>query len=123
MGDNRYTLRRHNPYHTKRNHVVPIRTPGNNLVAHYLVKRAKGPRCAITGKSLPGIPHITTQKIKRLRKTKRTVSRAYGGVLSASVVKDRIITAFMEEEQRAAAEKQASAEKKPAKATKKKGGK
>jgi large subunit ribosomal protein L34e len=121
MGDNRYTLRRHNPYHTKRNHVVPIRTPGNKLVAHYLVKRAKGPRCAVTGKPLAGIPCLTTQKLRRLAKKKRTVSRPYGGVLSAPVVKDKIISAFMEEEQRAAAEKQANIEKKPAKASKKKG--
>jgi large subunit ribosomal protein L34e len=112
MGDNRYTLRRKNPYHTRRNRVAPVRTPGNKLVAQYLGKRAKGPRCAETGKALPGIPHLTTQKLKRLTRNKRTVARAYGGVLSGPVVRDRIINAFMEEEAKAAADKKAQSEKK-----------
>jgi large subunit ribosomal protein L34e len=115
MGDNRYTLRRANPYHTRRNRVAPVRTPGNKLVAQYLVKRAKGPRCGETGKPLAGIPHLTTQKLKRLHKTARTVARPYGGVLSGPVVRDRIINAFMEEEARAAAEKKAQTEKKDSK--------
>jgi large subunit ribosomal protein L34e len=119
MGDNRYTLRRSNPYRTRRNRVAPVRTPGNKLVAQYLVKRAKGPRCADTGKPLAGIPHLTTQKLKRLPKNKRTVARPYGGVLSGPVVRDRIINAFMEEEARAAAEKKAQAEKKQESARKK----
>jgi large subunit ribosomal protein L34e len=84
-------------------------------VAQYLTKRAKGPRCAETGKPLAGIPHLTTQKLKRLPKNQRTVARAYGGVLSGPVVRDRIINAFMEEEARAAAEKKALAEKKEVK--------
>ena len=114
MGDNRYTLRRSNPYHTLRNRVVPVRTPGNKLVAHYLKKRVKGMTCGETGKPLPGIKHLPTKKLARLPKHKRTVSRPYGGVYCASVVKERIINAFMEEEARAAAEKKALAEKRAA---------
>jgi large subunit ribosomal protein L34e len=68
----------------------------------------------VTGKPIAGIPHLTTQKLKRLTKKNRTVSRPYGGVFTAPVVKDRIIRAFMDEEARAAAEKKASAEKKAA---------
>jgi len=116
MGDNRYTLRRSNPYRTMRNRAVPVRTPGNKLVAHYLKKRAKGPRCAATGKPLQGIPHLGTQKLGRLPKNQRTVSRAYGGMYCASVVRDRIINAFMDEEARAAAERTAAAAKKKKKA-------
>jgi large subunit ribosomal protein L34e len=112
MGDNRYTLRRSNPYRTARNRAVPVRTPGNKLVAQYLRKRAAGPRCAETGKSLAGIPHLITQKLKRLPKNQRTVSRAYGGVLRGSVVKERIINAFMDEEARAVTEKRIAAERK-----------
>lgn len=111
MGDNRYTLRRSNPYRTMRNRAVPVRTPGNNLVAQYLTKRVKGMRCAATGKRLAGIPRLSTHKLGRLSKNKRTVARAYGGVLCGAVVKERIITAFMDEEARAVAEKQAQAEK------------
>jgi large subunit ribosomal protein L34e len=81
-------------------------------VAHYLKKRANGPRCAETGKPLAGIPHIKTEQLKRLPKNRRTVARAYGGVLSGSVLKERIISAFMEEEARAAAERAAQSQKK-----------
>jgi large subunit ribosomal protein L34e len=111
MVDNRYTLRRSNPYRTRRNRAAPVRTPGNKLVAQYLVKRAKGPRCAETGNRLAGIPYLTTQKLKRLPKNQRTVARAYGGVLSGPVVRDRIINTFMEEEARAAAEKTQASKK------------
>ena len=111
MGDNRYTLRRSNPYRTMRNRAVPVRTPGNKLVAQYLTKRVKGMRCAATGKRLAGIPRLSTHKLGRLSKNKRTVARAYGGVFCGAVVKERIINAFMEEEARAVAEKQAQAEK------------
>ena len=112
MGDNRYTLRRSNPYRTMRNRAVPVRTPGNKLVAQYLTKRVKGMKCAATGKRLAGIPRLSTQKLGRLGKNKRTVSRAYGGVYCGAVVKERIINAFMEEEARAVAEKTAQATKK-----------
>jgi large subunit ribosomal protein L34e len=95
-----------------RNRAVPVRTPGNKLVAHYLSKRANGPKCAETGKPLAGIPHVISQKLRRLPKNQRTVSRAYGGVFAGSVVKDRIINAFMDEEARAVAERKVAAEKK-----------
>lgn len=112
MGDNRYTLRRRNPYHTQRNRAVPVRTPGNKLVAQYIKKRAKGMICAETGKPLAGIPHLDTHKLAALPKNRRTVARPYGGVYCGDVVKDRIINAFMEEEARAAQEKKQNAEKK-----------
>jgi hypothetical protein len=43
-GDTRYTLRRHNPYDTKRNHVLPVRTRGSKFVGHHLVNRVTGAR-------------------------------------------------------------------------------
>ncbi|OHS95514.1 ribosomal protein L34e [Tritrichomonas foetus] len=119
MGDNRYTLRRSNPYHTLRNRAVPVRTPGNRLVAQYITKRAKGMICAETGKPLAGIRHLTTNKLRRMKKHERTVSRPYGGVFCGEVVKERIITAFMEEEARAAQEKKEQAEKRAAQEAKK----
>jgi large subunit ribosomal protein L34e len=89
-----------------------VRTPGNKLVAHYISKRSKGQMCAETGKNLPGIPHITTEKLRLLPRNKRTVARPYGGALSGPVLRDRIINAFMEEEAKAAAEKKAQTDKK-----------
>ena len=39
-------------------------------------------------------------KRSRLSRNRRTVNRAYGGVLSGSAVRDRIIRAFLVEEQK-----------------------
>ena len=119
-GDNRYSLRRRNPYHTLRNRAVPVRTPGNKLVAQYIKKRSAGVRCAESGEALPGIKHLNTRDLRHLTKSKRTVSRPYGGVYCAAVVKERIINAFMDEEARAAAAKKALADQKAESAKKKK---
>nr|AGM32239.1 ribosomal protein L34e [Coptotermes formosanus] len=112
MKDNRITLRRANPYHTRRNRIKPIRTPGNRLVAHYLKKRSNGMKCEKTGKIIHGIPHIQTKKLRKLKKNQRTVARAYGGKLTGEVVKEKIVQAFIEEESKEAADKQAIKEKK-----------
>ena len=112
MVDNRYTLRRSNPYHNLRNRVKPVRTPGNKLVAHYIEKRQKGVICAETGKPLAGIKHVKTCELRRMKKNQRTVSRPYGGVYCGAVVKERIIKAFMAEEARAAEERKMAAEAK-----------
>ena len=122
MRDNRYTLRRANPYHTLRNRVRPVRTPGNRIVAHYLTKRVNPRLCAETKTPLHGIPMLKTEQLRRMKKSKRTVSRPYGGVFCASVVKDRIITAFMDEEASAAEAKQAEKAAKIEKADKTKKG-
>ena len=37
---------------------------------------------------------------KRMAKNKKTVNRAYGGVLSGGAVRDRIMRAFLVEEQK-----------------------
>ena len=73
-----------------RNRAVPVKTPGSKLVAQYLTKRVKGMKCAPTGKRLAGIPRLSTQKLGRLSKNNRTVSRAYGGVYCGAVVKERM---------------------------------
>ncbi|KAH6800121.1 Ribosomal protein L34e superfamily protein [Perilla frutescens var. hirtella] len=48
------------------------------------------------------IPHLRPAEYKRSRlsKNRRTVNRAYSGVLSGSAVKERIIKAFLVEEQK-----------------------
>ncbi|PWA64024.1 60S ribosomal protein L34 [Artemisia annua] len=48
------------------------------------------------------IPHLrpTEYKRSRLSRSQRTVNHAYGGVLSAGAVRERIIMAFLAEEQR-----------------------
>ncbi|GFY88444.1 ribosomal protein L34 [Actinidia rufa] len=48
-----------------------------------------------------GTPHLrpTEYKRSRLSRNRRTVNRAYGGVLSGGAVRERIIRAFLVEEQ------------------------
>ncbi|KAI3899767.1 hypothetical protein MKW92_011967 [Papaver armeniacum] len=70
-----------------------------------------GPKCPVTGKENQGyeitcfmlkIPHLRPAEYKRSRlsRNRRTVNRAYGGVLSGSAVRERIIRAFLVEEQK-----------------------
>ncbi|PIA62676.1 hypothetical protein AQUCO_00200590v1 [Aquilegia coerulea] len=48
------------------------------------------------------IPHLRPAEYKRTRlsRNRRTVNRAYGGVLSGGAVRERIIRAFLVEEQK-----------------------
>lgn len=48
------------------------------------------------------IPHLRPAEYKRSRlpRNRRTVNRAYGGVLSGAAVRERIIRAFLVEEQK-----------------------
>ena len=66
----------------------------------YITKVAKGPTCYVTRKALQGIPRARPIEYSRMKKSQRTVTRAYGGVLSAGAVKDRIVRAFLAEEQK-----------------------
>jgi large subunit ribosomal protein L34e len=89
-------------YATRSNGVKLVRTPGNRLVAQKRTKRAKGPHTpwVLGHKRLAGtkaLRHIESRNASRYRKT---VSRPYGGVLSADQVRDRVVRAFLIEEQR-----------------------
>ncbi|CAL5003983.1 unnamed protein product [Urochloa decumbens] len=72
------------------------------LVYQYTKKRASGPKCPVTGKKIQGIPHLRPAEYKRSRlpRNRRTVNRPYGGVLSGTAVRERIIRAFLVEEQK-----------------------
>jgi len=71
-------------------------------VYQYTKKRASGPKCPVTGKKIQGIPHLRPAEYKRSRlsRNRRTVNRPYGGVLSGQAVRERIIRAFLVEEQK-----------------------
>ncbi|KAF3788004.1 hypothetical protein EJ110_NYTH18825 [Nymphaea thermarum] len=90
----RLTYRKRHSYATKSNQTRVVKTPGGRLVYQTSKKRAKGPICPVTGKRIQGIPHLrpTEYKRSRLARNRRTVNRAYGGVL--------IIRAFLVEEQK-----------------------
>ena len=58
---------------------------------HLLTKKTKG-----TG--LQGVKVARPHAFKRLNSSKRSVSRAYGGVLTGGQVRERILRAFLIEE-------------------------
>lgn len=98
MTDNRVTLRKRSPYATTRNQFRKVRTPGGRLTIQYQKKKGKVPRCGDTGVPLQGIPALRPHKYSQLNKSKKRVTRAYGGKLCASAVRDRIVWAFLVEE-------------------------
>nr|AAT38711.2 60S ribosomal protein L34, putative [Solanum demissum] len=104
----RLTYRKRHSYATKSNQHRVVKTPGGKLIYQTTKKRANGPKCPVTGKRIQGIligfyiPHLRPAEYKRSRlpRNRRTVNRAYGGVLSGSAVRERIIRAFLVEEQK-----------------------
>merc|ERR1719265_522537 len=86
-----------------------IRTPGGKLTFHILKKKAKGPACGDCGKALIGVPRLRPVEYSRLKKRERRVNRAYGGSRCALCVRNRVVRAFLIEEQKCV--KQVLAEK------------
>ncbi|KAF0743846.1 hypothetical protein Ae201684_001492 [Aphanomyces euteiches] len=85
----RITYRRRHSYATKSNRIVPVKTPGGKLVAHYRKKHSHGPKCGDCKQSLKGIKHLASKQYKNIAKSERTVSRAYGGSRCAGCVRQR----------------------------------
>lgn len=77
-----------------------VRTPGGKLVYQYLKKSKKVPRCGQCKDKLRGIQPARPQERSRLCRRKKTVRRAYGGVLCHKCVKEKIVRAFLIEEQK-----------------------
>ncbi|CAM9748905.1 unnamed protein product [Sphacelaria rigidula] len=99
-GDGRVTYSRRHAFHTKSNKTKVVKTPGGRLVAHFRQKTAKGPRCGDCGISLPGIKHLRPKQYKNLKNREKTVSRTYGGALCGGCLRQRIVRAFLIEEQK-----------------------
>lgn len=100
MPDNRITYTRRHAYRTNSNKAKAVKTPGGVLKAHYIKKRAKNVRCGDCGCALPGIKALRPVEYKRTSKCNRTVARAYGGSRCANCVKQRVLRAFLVEEQK-----------------------
>eukprot|EP00616_Rhizochromulina_sp_CCMP1243_P002775 CAMPEP_0118967238 /NCGR_PEP_ID=MMETSP1173-20130426/4657_1 /TAXON_ID=1034831 /ORGANISM="Rhizochromulina marina cf, Strain CCMP1243" /LENGTH=113 /DNA_ID=CAMNT_0006916175 /DNA_START=42 /DNA_END=383 /DNA_ORIENTATION=- len=98
--DCRATLPRRHSYATKSNRTKAVKTPGGKVVFHIVKKRSKGPRCGETGAQLHGIKQLRSKQYKNVHKRERTVARAYGGVLCGKAVRNRILRAFLIEEQK-----------------------
>lgn len=98
----RLTYRRRLSYNTASNKTRLSRTPGNRIVYLYTKKVGKAPKsaCGVCPGRLRGVRAVRPKVLKRLSKTKKHVSRAYGGSMCAKCVRDRIKRAFLIEEQK-----------------------
>jgi len=65
-----------------------------------LKKRVNAPHCAECGQVLNGIPHVRATHLRSLSRNKKNVNRAYGGNRCATCVRNRILRAFLAEEQK-----------------------
>ncbi len=75
-----------------------FRTPGGKLRFKKLLKLQSPVTCGDTGVRLNGIKRLRKEEWKNAPKRARTVSRTYGGCLSAEAVRHRIMRAFFNEE-------------------------
>ncbi|TID29869.1 hypothetical protein CANINC_001562 [Pichia inconspicua] len=96
----RVTFRRRNPYNTKSNQIKVVKTPGGRLVAQHIKKKASRPKCGDCGIALAGVATLRPRAYANISKTQKSVSRAYGGSRCANCVKERVVRAFLIEEQK-----------------------
>ena len=116
MGDDRVTYKRRHAYATKSNRTYKVKTPGGKLVLHYIKKKAQTPKCGDCKCALPGIKRMKCYDYKNAKKREKTVSRAYGGSRCAGCVRQRVVRAFLIEEQKIANKMLQEKQKKDAKA-------
>mmetsp|Transcript_3925 Transcript_3925/g.14861 ORF Transcript_3925/g.14861 Transcript_3925/m.14861 type:complete len:176 (-) Transcript_3925:1179-1706(-) len=100
--DRRVTYRRHHSFRTLNNRLIKVRTPGKRLSVQLIKKRRPGVFTPgyLGHKKIQGIQNIRNKTTGNTYKNARTVSRAYGGVLNHSLLRERVIRAFLVEEQR-----------------------
>ncbi|KAG2173586.1 hypothetical protein NQZ79_g1311 [Umbelopsis isabellina] len=96
----RVTYRRRLSYNTRSNRTRVVKTPGGKLNLQYEKKPAKAPRCGDCGDKLAGVIALRPREYAQVSKTKKTVNRAYGGSRCAHCVRNRVVRAFLIEEQK-----------------------
>ncbi|OII73780.1 60s ribosomal protein L34 [Cryptosporidium ubiquitum] len=96
----RVTYRRKCRYNTPSNRVRVVKTPGGRNLIHNIGKVYSRPKCGDCKKPLAGIPACAPYEMKHLKKRERTVARAYGGTKCSTCVRQRILRAFLLEEQK-----------------------
>jgi large subunit ribosomal protein L34e len=101
MPDSRWTRVGRHCYNTRQHGAKAVRTPGGVLKAQRVYKTAKGPKCSDCKTPLQGIKCVKSSQYAALKQRERKVSRAYGGSACANCVKQRIMRAFLLEEQKA----------------------
>ncbi|XP_070263907.1 large ribosomal subunit protein eL34-like [Myotis yumanensis] len=98
----RSTYRQRLSYNTASNKTRLSRTPGNRIVYLYTKKVGKAPKSVfgMCPAPLRRVRAVRSKVLMRLSKTKKHISRAYGGSMCAKCVWDRIKHAFLIEEQK-----------------------
>jgi large subunit ribosomal protein L34e len=96
----RVTLRRRHSYATRSNHQRKVKTPGGKLVVQTITKKANPIICGDCGSKLQGIPVCRPYTYHLMSKREKKVTRSYGGSRCAHCVRERIIRAFLIEEQK-----------------------
>ena len=69
-------------------HVVKLTS---NTTTHYRLRNRSIAKCAVTKKPLRGLPRLTNKKFGKLSRTEKTISRPYGGYMSGSALKEKIL--------------------------------
>ncbi|VDP37077.1 unnamed protein product [Soboliphyme baturini] len=96
----RLTYRRRLSYNTPSNRRIVSKTPGNKLVYLYPKKRGTFPRCGDCKERLKGVIPARPRKLSTFSRRQKSVTRAYGGSRCAKCVSNRIVRAFLIEEQK-----------------------
>uniref|UniRef100_A0A646QG09 Large ribosomal subunit protein eL34 n=1 Tax=Hemiscolopendra marginata TaxID=943146 RepID=A0A646QG09_9MYRI len=96
----RLTYRRRLSYNTQSNRRRISKTPGGRLVYLYTKKPGSVPKCGDCKTKLKGITPARPKQLMSMSKRHKTVSRTYGGSRCAKCVRNRIIRAFLIEEQK-----------------------
>nr|ABG21822.1 60S ribosomal protein L34-like protein [Schistosoma mansoni] len=96
----RLTLRRRLSYNTNSNKRKKVKTPGGKVVYIYVKKRGTFPKCGDCKSKLFGIKPSRPRERTSMSKRLKTVNRPYGGSRCHTCVRNRIIRAFMMEEQK-----------------------
>lgn len=60
-------------------------------VTHYSQRNRSPSLCAVTKKPLQGLPRLTNKRFGKLNKSQKTVSRPFGGYMSHTALKQKIM--------------------------------
>ena len=96
----RLTLRRRLSYNTKSNRRKVVKTPGGRLTYLYVKKTGTFPKCGDCKIKLNGVVPARPKEWMSMSRRLKTVNRSYGGSRCAKCVRERVVRAFLIEEQK-----------------------
>ncbi|KAI1285764.1 60S ribosomal protein L34 [Halotydeus destructor] len=96
----RLTYRRRLSYNTKSNKTRISKTPSGRLVYLYKKKAGQVAKCGDCKLRMRGLTFARPRELSALSKRHKTVTRAYGGSRCGHCVRNRIVRAFLIEEEK-----------------------